>query len=62
MSAKQRTRNSHEVLDNAVELGALVTIAKLLTILADTSRKCAEVLDCLWNGLRGDESTTYLPE
>ena len=55
---RQETRTEvttldHEVLDDTVELGALVahTLLERGTVLLDTSRQSAEVLDSLGDGL-----------
>jgi len=43
--------NSHEVLDNTVEFGALVAETKIFTSLALAGCKGTEVLSSFWNSL-----------
>lgn len=44
----------HEIFNDAVELGALVAVAKFGARLVLPSRQCSEVLDGLWDGLWDD--------
>lgn len=41
----------HKIFDNTVELGALITIVKILAVFSLPGREGAEVLDSLGDGL-----------